>query len=216
MFEIMKDFELACEDVSRLQQAITKALKMPLGAGLRTHLEELNKSITDTVAEARVALPKVESQMNEDFANLKKSLDEVKQDISATQQELDKVNAESAANLEKAAAMPPAGEAPIDPGRGALLRKELLERFAKAKPTEAKPVDLGSIARHWDESEEAQHPPAAPPAPPAPPTPPAPATPGSGIFKTVRKKSIPPKSAPPKNPPPKSGDAWEGLSQADE
>ena len=130
MFDIMKDFELACEDVSRLQQAITKALKMPLGAGLRAHLEELNKSITDTVAEARVALPKAEAQMNEDFANLKKGLDEVKQDISATQQELDKVNAENAANLEKLnaeKAAPPAAEAPIDPSRALCCEKSFLK-----------------------------------------------------------------------------------------
>jgi hypothetical protein len=70
--------------------------------------------------------------------------------------------------------------------------------------------DTGSIARHWDESEDPKvSQPTSPAAPPSPPS--APATPGSGVFRTVRKKSIPPKSAPPK-----SGDPWEGLSQADE
>jgi septal ring factor EnvC (AmiA/AmiB activator) len=88
----------------------------------------------------------------------------------------------------------------IDASHGAGLAAELLQALGMLEALKAKPKekfeDAGSIARHWDHSEEADADahatPPAPPAPPQPPITPAPATQGSGIFKTVRKKSIPP------------------------
>lgn len=177
----------------------------------------LAKLMADMV-EARKDVEAVGPEILAEIKKQEQSLDRIKDYAAQIEQAEKNFEAQLQADADLASFQAPPLEAPVpvDPKLGAGLEKELLQALGLLESlTRAKDVfsDAGSIAKHWDESEDAHEPRITPPSPPVspPPVTPAPATPGSGVFRTVRKKSIPPKSAPPK-----SGDAWEGLSQAGE
>lgn len=167
--------------------------------------KEIEKEAPKLLAEARKEIDTALAWVKDFAAELKQT--------EKTFEEKQKAEQELAASLQ--APPPVAPDAPLDPKHGIGMALELLQALGMLETKKPDRFDDGgSIAKHWNESEEVETSQISPPAPP-PPTP-APAAPGSGIFKAVRKKTNVPKSPPPKSPPPKGGDAWEGLSQADE
>jgi hypothetical protein len=204
------NFKDLMADVGKLEQTLAQVFSEAPPSKEKDALGQLMGIVKNARADAEKAYPEVNEMLKKNlqgtFESLKKHDEELaraKEEIEAKIQETLKQRQEM---IDAAGAAPP--EVNVDRQFGVDLNEEFMDAFGFREAVKTSTIwnDEGSIAKHWDESEEAHHPQAAP----LPVTPP-PATPGSGVFKTVRKKGIPPKSAPPK-----SGDAWEGLSQADE
>lgn len=141
MLELMKDFEMAAEDLVRLQDAIKQALALPLEPGVRQHLQELDRSISEGMAETRNVLPQAEAELQKEAAAIQASVEQANREIAAVEQDVARLEAE------QAAARPTAVEPGPDPGPIAVVRKELLERFASPTRPAAPPVlDAGDVA----------------------------------------------------------------------
>jgi hypothetical protein len=210
------NFKDLMADVGKLEQALAQVFSEAPPSKEKDALGQLMGVIKDARADAEKAYPEVNEMLKKNlqgtFDSLKKHDEELKrakEEIEAKIQETLKQRQEM---IDAATAVPP--EVKVDRQFGVDLNDEFMAAFGfrDAAKTSTPPRDEGSIAKHWDESEEAAEISGATHPVPPPPATPAPATPGRGIFETVRKKTMLPKSAPPKS----DGDAWEDLSQTDE
>jgi hypothetical protein len=152
--DLMQAFQQVCGDFPQFRAQIVQARDLTQDSGVRAQLDQVLKSMDESFAEFKQTFPRAAEDVKQTLAKAEQKANEASQMLAAAEQKRVEVAeaAASAAAAVPAVAVPAAKPDGFDLKLAALLRQELLERFAgwRKGPKGTVRVDR-EIWEDWDE-----------------------------------------------------------------
>ena len=149
-------FEEVCGDFRQFRGEIARAMAEAEDSPAKRELEGAVRSMDKHFAELQEAYPKAQAELDRQIADVRQQAAETQKSLdqsAAKLAEMEKARkaAEEAAAAKAKAPPPPKPVPKIDPGLGATLRAELLERFGLAPTGVDAPPPREGMHEVWED-----------------------------------------------------------------